>query len=261
MKRAPLFILIACNVTWAFPATARAQVAVDTRDSALHAAVGPLARSAAREAARLASVREPATLMTGDAQQADDSAADWLGLGTLAPGTELVVTATGTPAVERVFLARDASTLTVLNLTNPSLDRSTKNALRTIAMNHAEYFQAARTGQQFLVLEKNVRVTPAGVFVSSRKIADLEEMVNQYARSDVAEIKTARTSSNPVACALVGYYGGGLVGGFPGAIIGGYIGRDTGPTLAGMMVGWSAGAVLVYNKCRHKPERVMYRSP
>ena len=42
------------------------------------------------------------------------------------------------------------------------------------------------------------------------------------------------------------------------AQIGGAVGRDSGPALVGMMVGWSVGAVYMYRKCRHKPEKVIY---
>src|SRR5262249_30868073 len=80
----------------------------------------------------------------------------------------------------------------------------------------------------------------------------------QYARPDISEIRAASTTSNPVGCALAAYYGGGFVGGLPGAVIGGAVGRDTGPALLGMAVGWSIGSVYVYSKCRHKPEKHRY---
>jgi outer membrane lipoprotein SlyB len=97
--------------------------------------------------------------------------------------------------------------------------------------------------------------------VAEGKFADLAQVVEQYGRLDITEIKTAAIESNPVGCAFAGYYGGGLVGGLPGAVIGGAVGRDTGPTLLGMVVGWSMGAVYVYRKCRHKPEKVIYSAP
>jgi outer membrane lipoprotein SlyB len=111
------------------------------------------------------------------------------------------------------------------------------------------------------MLEKNVRVGPDGVFVADRKVADLEQVVENIVRADVAEIKTARIESNPVGCAFAGYLGGGLIGGLPGILVGHAVGRDTGPALVGMIVGWSVGSVYVYRKCRHKPERVIYRAP
>jgi hypothetical protein len=79
--------------------------------------------------------------------------------------------------------------------------------------------------------------------VADRKVADLAQVVQQYGRHDITEIKTASIESNPVGCAFAGYYGGGIVGGLPGAVIGGAVGRDTGPALLGMVVGWSMGAV------------------
>ncbi len=109
-------------------------------------------------------------------------------------------------------------------------------------------------------MQKNVRLGPAGVFVADRKIADLAEIIEHYTRRDIAEIVIAERDNNPVGCALVGYYGGGIIGGLPGAVIGGAIGRDTGPALVGMMAGWSIGAVHVYQRCRHKPEKLIYSS-
>jgi hypothetical protein len=121
----------------------------------------------------------------------------------------------------------------------------------------AEYFLAAQKGGQF-ELEKNVRLGPDGVFIADRKVAGLAQVVEQYGRQGITEIRTAETESNSAGCALAGYFGGGIVGGLPGAIIGGAVGRDTGPALAGMMVGWSMGAVYVYRRCRHKPEKLIY---
>ena len=111
------------------------------------------------------------------------------------------------------------------------------------------------------MLEKNVRMGPDGVFVADRKVADLAQVVERYGQHDITEVKTATVESNPVGCAFAGYYGGGFIGGIPGAVIGGAVGRDTGPTLLGMVVGWSIGAVYVYRKCRHKPEKVIYSAP
>ena len=110
-------------------------------------------------------------------------------------------------------------------------------------------------------MEKNVRMGPDGVFVADRKVADLVQVVERYGRSDITEIRTAIVESNPVGCAFAGFYGGGIIGGLPGAVIGGAVGRDTGPALLGMMVGWFVGAVYVYGKCRHKPEKAIYYAP
>ena len=166
----------------------------------------------------------------------------------------------GAPLANRLFVAGDESDLTVLNVDDPPLPSAARDVLRELASTHSEYLLAARKGRRF-EFEKNVRMGPDGVFVADRKVADLVQVVEQYGRHDITEIKTATIESNPVGCAFAGYYGGGIVGGLPGAVIGGAVGRDTGPALLGMVVGWSMGAVYVYRKCRHKPEKVIYGAP
>src|SRR5262249_45407382 len=140
-----------------------------------------------------------------------------------------------------------------------SLPTRAREMIRDVASRHPGYFTAAQRGATFL-LDEGVRLTPDGVFIADRKVVDLAQLVERYQRSRVAEIKTAPTTSNPVGCALAGYYGGALIGGLPGALIGGAAGRDTGPALVGMTVGWSIASVHVYRTCRHKPERDVYRA-
>jgi len=144
-----------------------------------------------------------------------------------------------------------------LNTGVPALPTAARNVLRSLASTHPEYFLAAQKGGEF-ELEKNVRLGPDGVFIADRKAAGLAQVVEQYGRQDIAEIRTAAVESNAAGCAFAGYLGGGIIGGVPGAIVGGAVGRDSGPALAGMMVGWSMGAVHLYRKCRHQPEKVIY---
>jgi hypothetical protein len=148
----------------------------------------------------------------------------------------------------------------VLNVDDPALPAAARDVLRDIASTHPEYFPAAEKGGRF-VLARNVRVGPDGVFVADRKVADLVQVVERYGRADITEILTARIESNPVGCAFAGYFLGGIVGGLPGGLIGGAVIGDTGGVLQGMMAGWAIGGVLMYRKCRHRPEKVLYRAP
>jgi hypothetical protein len=239
MRSAVSFTLITSLIASAVPVVAQQNI----RE------VGPITRSITPEAARFATV-----------QQSNPVDSQWSRVRKLAPGTELIVTVQGAPLANRYFVAGDESDLTVLNVEALALAGAASDVLRDLASTHPEYFLAARKGGRF-ELEKNVRMGPDGVFVADRKAADLAQVVEQHGRRDISEIKTAAVESNPVGCAFAGYYGGGLVGGLPGAIIGGAVGRDTGPALLGMVVGWSIGAVYVYRKCRHKPEKVIYCAP
>src|SRR5262245_14146762 len=83
-------------------------------------------------------------------------------------------------------------------------------------------------------------------------------IVKRFERAAILDVKTPYSTSNPFGCALAGYFGGGVIGAFPGALVGGAIGRDTGPALVGMMVGWSIGGVHVYRRCRTHPEHLIY---
>jgi hypothetical protein len=194
------------------------------------------------------------------AQQDEPVDSEWSRVRKLAPGTELIVIVKGAQLANRYFVAGDESDLTVLNVDDPALTSAARDVLRDLASTHPEYFLAAQKGGRF-EFEKNVRMGPDGVFVADRRVADLAQVVERYGRSDITEIRTAKVESNPVGCAFAGFYGGGLVGGLPGAVIGGAVGRDTGPALVGMMVGWFVGAVYVYGKCRHKPEKAIYSAP
>ena len=238
MRSAVSFALVTSLIGSAVPIAAQQNIPV----------AGPITRSITREAARFA------------AQQDEPVDSEWSRVRKLAPGTELIVTVQSAQIANRYFVAGDESGLTVLSVEAPALAGATSDVLRDLASAHPEYFLAARMGGRF-VLEKNVRMGPDGVFVADRKVADLAQVVEQYGRHDISEIKTATIESNRVGCAFAGYYGGGLIGGLPGAVIGGAVGRDTGPALLGMMVGWFVGAVYVYGKCRHKPEKVIYSAP
>jgi hypothetical protein len=192
-----------------------------------------------------------------EGEPADDT---WSRVLKLAPGTGIVVTVQASQQAHRYFVSGDDSGLTVLNVEATALPSAARDVLRDVASTHPAYFLAAQKGAQML-LEKNVRLGPDGVFVADRNVAALVEVVERFSRDAIAEIQTAPVDSNPVGCAVAGYYGGGLIGGLPGAVIGGAIGKDTGPALVGGMVGWSMGALYVYRKCRHKPARVIYQRP
>jgi hypothetical protein len=239
MRSAVSFALVTSLIGSAVPIAAPQNIPV----------AGPITPSITREAARFATV-----------QQSNPVDSQWSRVRKLAPGAELIVIVKGAQLAHRYFVAGDESDLTVLNLDDPALAGAARDVLRDLASTHPEYFLAAQKGGRF-VLEKNVRMGPDGVFVADRKAADLVQVVERYGRSDITEIRTAIVESNPVGCAFAGFYGGGIVGGLPGAVIGGAVGRDTGPALLGMMVGWFVGAVYVYGKCRHKPEKAIYYAP
>ena len=244
MRSAVALVLIACLMTATVPIRAQE--------------VTPFTRAVAREAGRLAATGH-FTPPAGQAPARGGKPADdrWSRVLKLAPGTGIVVTVPGSQPADRYYVSGDDSNLTVLNLGAPALPSAARDVLRDVASTHPEYFVAAQKGGQ-IRLDKHVRLGPDGVFVADRNVAALVDVVEHFSRDTIAEIQTAPVDSNPVGCAVAGYYGGALIGGLPGALIGGAAGNDTGPALAGMAVGWSLGSLYVYRKCRHKPERVIY---
>jgi hypothetical protein len=170
------------------------------------------------------------------------------------------VTVKGSEPGNRHVVTVDDSNLTVLNVTDPALPAAATSVLRVVAAHRPAVLAAAQRGETFL-LEKNVRVAREGVFVSDRKVAELTQVVERIGQHDVAEIRIAKRDANAFGCTAAAYVGGAVLGGLPGALVGGAVNRDTGGALVGMMVGWPVGATVVYRKCRHKPEQLIYHAP
>jgi hypothetical protein len=80
-------------------------------------------------------------------------------------------------------------------------------------------------------------------------------------REKVRLLEIPETKRDAVACGIASYLGGAAIGGVPGAVVGGAIGKDTGPALTGMLVGWTAGGAYLFGKCRHVPARIVYEAP
>ena len=123
----------------------------------------------------------------------------------LAPGTEIIVTVTGSLAGKRyVVLADDEAELTLLKLTDPKLPSVARGVLRDMAAKHPDDLAAAARHSSFV--NGTVRVAPDGVFVVDRKVVDLDQVIEHIARADVAEIADSRgaplTPDRPVEIAV-----------------------------------------------------------
>ena len=193
-------------------------------------------------------------------QQDEPVDSGWSRVRKLATGTELIVTVQGAPLANRYFVAGDESDLTVLNVDAPASPAPQAMSCATLPPPTRNIFWPRKKADG-LCWRRTCAWGQTACSWPIWKVADLAQVVEQYGRHDITEVKTATVESNPVGCAFAGYYGGGLIGGIPGAVIGGAVGRDTGPTLLGMVVGWSIGAVYVYRKCRHKPELLTNSAP
>ena len=179
---------------------------------------------------------------------------NWSRVRQLAPGTLIIVTVRGAPSVQRYFVAGSESDLTALNLTDPVLPAAATHVLREMASRHPEYFAAMPKSGTFE--EGNVRVGRDGVFVATGKVADLGQVVETIARSDVAEIR------GPVRVR------GSVHGAILGTWLGSGVGLTFGTSASSAALGWSlltgltvVGGFLGYRASSHKAEGVIYCTP
>ena len=189
---------------------------------------GPIARIVTREAVRLALT-----------QQSEPSDVGWSRVRKLEPGTEITVTVRGSQAGKRTFVSADESGLTVLDLAHSTLPAAATRVLRDMASNHPGYLTGAETAE---FVDRDVRVGPDGVFVADQRVADLAQIVEKTARTDVVEVRSESARRHPAAWgALIGAAVGAAV---EGASIGGGCGSDGcyGNLLMALFAGIGAGA-------------------
>jgi hypothetical protein len=206
-----------------------------------------------------------AVRLTAD-QPAGFADVEWSRVRKLAPGIEIIVTVAGSQPGGRYVVRADESGLTLVNVADLSIPAAAEGVLRGVASNHPEYFSAAQQGGTF-VLEMSVRLAREGVFVGGRKVADLGRVVENIARSDVAEIKTRHKGRG--AWGHLGPLGGYFVGAMSGGYGAGFacqasVGRDrcdTAAFLTGALVGGIAGGVHGFRAASRETENIIYRAP
>lgn len=247
MKSAVSLALSIGLVSPALPVTAQDRIV---------APLGPIARAITREAARLGTVQ----------QVTKPTDSDWARVRRLAPGTEVTVTVRGSqPGTRHVVLANEYG-LTVLNLTNPAVPPAAKSVLPDVASHHPEYFAAAQKGGR-IVLDKNVRMGPEGVFVADRKVADLADLVERIERDDVLQVEGPTRARGSVAGAVIGAGGGFLLGSLAFVAQGlrddcfGGCGASNALAVMALVGLPVAGGILGYRIFSHETRGVIYRAP
>lgn len=208
-----------------------------------------------------ASIQEGVRLTA--ARLIDPGRSAWASVRRLAPGTEVTVTVRGSQSGKRHVVSASDSVLTVLNLTDPSLPDAATRALLSMAANRSEYFAGAQTGGNFL-FDKSVRIASDGVFVADQKVADLGQVVETIARTDVVEIRSSGRTLSPVQKgALIGAIAG-VATGLTGASLlcdgsrcytSGYVWAAT------LFGGPGAGIGALMGTGTHKAQDVIYRAP
>lgn len=240
MKSALSLALMASLVGPALPVAAQDRMASTD---------GPIASAATRAAVRVAAD-----------QQSETADLDWSRVRQLAPGAEVIVTLKDTPPVERYFVAADGSDLTVLNLTDPALHGAAMRELRDLASNHPEYFT-----QQGVFADQEILLGPDGAFLAHRKVADLGQIVERIARTDVAEIGSPVKTRGSVGLAVAGAAAGlGLGYGLRMSTIDCPFVRDCwGWRLWATAPLWLPvlGGFIGYHQSHHEVGGVIYRAP
>jgi hypothetical protein len=247
MKSALSITLITCLVGLSLPVTAQQQTAT----------AGPLARAATRAAARFST-----------AAQSQPGDSEWLGVRELEPGTEITVTVKGSQPGQRYFIAGDQSYLTVLNVADSGLPPSAMQVLVDTAVDHPLYFLLAKQGKTF-PLDENVRLALDGIFIGDRKVAELDQIVVQMERDNVAEIsRWQRRVGRAIGWgAVIGAGAGALTGLVTGSRVCGRRNCDNFPPIAfGLIFGIFGGGIgtgigAVTGAIKGKTRDVIYRRP
>jgi hypothetical protein len=264
VKSAFSLTLIVCLMTSAVPTAAQNQPEAVTFDLHGPATARPLAEVAMREAARFAAAGEPwSTGIEIDQRGGQSTESAWSRVRRLAPTTEIIVAVKGSPPAIRYFVAADEASLTVMNVTDPTLPPAAMRVLLDMASNRREYF----TTRKGAFVYKDVRVGPDDVFVAEQKVANLQHVIETSARTAVAEIKTRQKGRGiwghlgPLGGYFVGALSGGFVAGLAcQAAVGG--GRcDTGAFLTGALVGGIVGGGYGFGAANRETEDVIYRAP
>jgi hypothetical protein len=183
--------------------------------------IGPLARAAIHQAA----VEGGASHAESPANRGD-RLSDWSHVENLKPGTSIILD-TATLVRASCFLLRaDGSGLVVLNVSDASIPDSVRNTLLEAAIVHPNYFLEARDGASFR-LDPTVRrhaavplqLSQTGVALGDRRLADLDQIVENVARRDVEELRTPKKHfwQHVRRGAAIGAIGGALIGGYAAA--------------------------------------------
>jgi len=139
---------------------------------------------------------------------------EWSVVTELHAGTEVMMQVRLARYTRRYLVAATDTDVTVLNLNDPWLPPPARETLRHLAFYEPQYLLGLG-GQDFV--HRNVRVTSEAVFLDGKKLIDLSDTIQRFARADVNEIKRAPRTSTGQA---LGMFAGGLSGGIAGAMFG-----------------------------------------
>lgn len=181
-------------------------------------------------------------------------AADWSRVLALPAATPVLMTVRGTEPRARWIVHVDDSSLTILDLSDPTVPGSAARALLTMAKDRPESLVALVRGGTFQ--RENVRIGRDGVFVGSRQVARFDQVIESIARGTVLEIRGPVVARGSVLGGVVGAWLGFSVGVVPG--LGG---APVGAAWAALVGSTAMGGFLGSHWSSHKVEGLIYRAP
>jgi hypothetical protein len=232
--------------------------------------IGPLTRAAIQRAAVDATAASPSESRSGGRS----NMSNWSRVTGLRPGGEIILTSAGVQRAKRYLLRTDESGLTVLNVYGLELPDDVRKTLISTAAEHPDYFFEVHDGATFQLkgpirLRRAgvlIHLSPAGVVVGGRSVADLEHVVQHVAKEDLVEVSVNRKHLGDhmrrglVIGAIAGALGGiGLARCEPGAECWSASQRAVLGAVAGVYVGFPVGTVIGLIAPR-SPD-VIYRAP
>jgi hypothetical protein len=184
----------------------------------------------------------------------EDDPASWARVRQLAASAEIAVQMRGGPPGQRHFVSADENALLVLNLTDPVLPPAASRTLRSMAARAPQNVVSVMTGGA--LAENDVRIGRDGLFVSNRRVADLDDILERIAASDVVEIRGPVVARGSVLGAIIGGWLGFSIGAVPA--LGG---AEEGVAWFALIGSTALGGYLGHRWSSRNTEGVVYRAP
>jgi hypothetical protein len=118
---------------------------------------------------------------------------DWSRVAAIEHGATIRVVVKSGQAVTRNFVIADESAMIALNLTEPRLPWPVRRTLLAWSSDRPHALLLASRGQA--LSDGRVRLGPDGVFLDGRKIAELDLVLEPFARDRIAEVSRFRPAT------------------------------------------------------------------
>lgn len=135
----------------------------------------------------------------------------WTAVRSLRPATEVLLVTHDVAEARRLFLSADGSTLNVLDLSTLPLRPDELHRIREAAATRPLHLVAGKAGRTVIVGPLEIRA--GSVFLGSRQIASIDELVEAIPRENIVQIAIEEAPhASAGKAALIGAVAGGVVG-------------------------------------------------